>query len=232
MLRAITFQRNVALAAGGATPADQSLDIDKPFLLRKMTATSGAAFGTRIEVAGTPLMRARVPNVNLFGVGALPTILTAPYYIPAGKTIRLDILPLTVAPDTARINFIGVTGTEAEIRALGLNLALIPYWYHGNVALAAGGSNSVLIPTDTDHSFRMIKLISSSTGTYDADITANGDKLTRGFTPNVNTFGTAQLALAIDPFDVNPGEVIQVDALDTSGAPNAVNVTFMGHKVR
>ena len=61
------------------------------------------------------MMLERINKANLFGVGTLPTILTAPTFIASGKTITLDVFPLTANADTAKINFIGVTGTEEEI---------------------------------------------------------------------------------------------------------------------
>lgn len=230
MKKYISFTNRINLL-GGAN-LQPVIPIDVPFLVRRLTANNTAGnFSCQMKLAGRPMSLQRIQQNNHFGISTLPCILTAPGYVPAGSEITLDILNLVALPNTVEVTVHGVTGSEAELAELSDNFKNFPYFYSGNIALGAGVAAPMLITTEADFPFRAIKSIALSTGVFDARIDVNGDCLTRQFMRNLSLFGTAQLPLAMDPYDIAAKSSIKIDLLDTSGFANAIEIVLMGHKV-
>lgn len=230
MKKSISFTARIVLGAGGNNQV--LIPVDVPFLAKKLTANATVGnFSCQTKLAGRPMSLGRIQQNDHFGVSNLPCILTAYGYVNAGSEISLDVLDLSGFAQVVEITFDGITGSVAELSELSDNFKNHPYFYAGNIALLAGQANSIVIQTEADHPFRIVKLMSQRTGAFDSRIDVNGDYLTRQFQRDIALWGTAQLPLAIDPYDVAARSKIQIDVLDTSGLANAIECCLMGHKV-
>ena len=230
MKRYISFTNRIPVGAGANV--QPTIPVDVPFLVRKLTANSTVGlFSCQTKLAGRPMSLGRITQNNHFGVNTLPCILTAPGYVPAGSEIGLDILDLSGFAQVVEITFHGVTGNEKELAEISENFKHLPYFYAGAVALAPLGAFPLVIQTEADAPFRIIKLMAANVGAFDARIDVNGSYLNRQYQRNVSLFGTAQLPLAIDPYDVAARSKIQIDLLDTSGFAKPLEIVLMGHKV-
>jgi len=232
MKKSISFTNRSNLGAGAGAILPAIIPVDVPFLVKKLTANSTVGnFSCQTKLGGRPMSLGRIQQNDHFGVSNLPCVLTAYGYVPAGSEISLDFLDLSGFAQVVEVTFDGITGTEQELAELSENFKYHPYFYAGNIALAGGQANSIVIQTEADYPFRAIKLMSQRTGAFDSRIDVNGDYLTRQYQRDISLWGTAQLPLAIDPYDVAARSKIQIDVLDTSGLANAIECVLMGHKV-
>lgn len=132
--------------------------------------------------------------------------------------------------------------TPAE-RAMVLGQDL-PFWYPINLALAASAQSVGTVTMDNDADFELREIIASSTGAFQIQIT---DRYTsRPMMPfnvpnnaganvfginNVNLFGTAQLPFILPiPYTLLRTSTLAVTVLDTSAAPNTIQLAFWGYK--
>lgn len=233
MLRSVILKKDIIVPIGTSgvpvTP-NPEIVVDIPFLLRKLTAYSAYDFAANIHIGGRPMSPRAIPRANLFGIGTNPFILTAPGYIPRRQSISIAAAPLTANADTLELVFIGLTGTEEELIRVSDNFKYFPFFYPGEIILTANQSDTLLINTETDKPFRGIKLMAESTGAFQVELSVDGTPWTRGRVRNTTIFGTAQLPLIVDPFDIPPGGIIRCDVTDLSGAGNTIKINIAGHK--
>ncbi|MBA7496797.1 hypothetical protein ES702_07406 [subsurface metagenome] len=230
MIKPIIFKKSITLTASQSLTG-QKRPIDVPFLLGKLTASATGIFKTRLDLNGKPMSRDQIANANLFGVSTYPMILSAFGHVPFNGEITIDITDLSAAPNVVNLVFIGLTGTENELKELTDNYLNFPYFYSGEKTLLSTGEDKAVIKADVDYPFRMVQLMAAKTGIFDAEIKINNDSLNRGRMPDTTLFGTAQLPMIIEPYDVKRGGIIETDLKDTSVAGNTVKLAFGGYKV-
>lgn len=234
MLKPLIYKKEFSLTSGEVLQGEKRT-IDAPFLLEKLVSFQTGIFSARLNLDGRPMSRRNIINTNQFGISTFPYVLTAPGYVPYNSDITIDITDLSLAGNTVKLIFIGLTGTEKELSDLTDSFLNFPYFYSDEITIAGSDEDKLIIKTDVDHTFRIIQLMSTQTGIFDAEIKVNNNSINRGRMPNSTLFGTAQLPLIIDPYDTGikgrQGGIIEFDLLDTSTSSNIIRPTLGGHKV-
>lgn len=118
-----TGRPSAALAVGGSSVANITIQADSDFLVEKMTFNADAAGATQTDSSrllpnvhvqlentgsGRKLMSVQFPLTGLFGYGALPFILPRSYLFPASSTLQISLLSFEAAVTPfITLNFIG-----------------------------------------------------------------------------------------------------------------------------
>lgn len=112
-----------ALAAGGSSTVNITIQADSDFLIEKLTYNADAAGATQTDSSrllpnvqvlientgsGRKLMSVQFPLTGIFGYGALPFILPRTYLFPASSTLQIQLLSFEAAVTPfITLNFIG-----------------------------------------------------------------------------------------------------------------------------
>ena len=124
--------------------------------------------------------------------------------------------------------------TLGQAEAAGVQYHLEPAIYVYDVALLA--SQQLLSQPrgiDGDSDFEWLALAGTSTGTFDVNVQlASGRRIANAWVNSVNIVGTAQFPVALPVAALFPRSgAINIDIRDTSGAPNTVQLIFIGRKL-
>ena len=103
-----------------------------------------------------------------------------------------------------------------------------PYTYLVNAALLAlGGAQPTL--QIQNNNFRALFVTGTQTGAYTLRMRVNGRQFDNAAVNNANLVGTAAAPMPLPvPVEWPKGAVVEFELTDTSGAPNAVQLAFIG----
>lgn len=111
----------------------------------------------------------------------------------------------------------------------------VPFDYVIDEVLAAGGDQiQRALQFDRDSPFEMIWLVATQTGIFTSQFTdgATGRQLDNLPVNNANRFGTAQLPFPlVEPYIWAPGASLNYILVDTSAAPNTIQIVLKGYKL-
>lgn len=117
---------------------------------------------------------------------------------------------------------------QQAITEIFYDYALPPVVVAGNAAL----TTQIVINQDAD--FMAFWLISNSSGGFNCRFgdAGRGWYFMSGLIANVNLFGTALLPFPmLPPYTFKAQGAITIDLVDTSGAPNTIQIVFSGKKI-
>ncbi|MCI0402699.1 MAG: zinc finger-like domain-containing protein [Acidobacteria bacterium] len=110
----------------------------------------------------------------------------------------------------------------------------VPFDYVLDRVLAANENFPGVITFDRDAPFEWVWLVATQTGTFTTRFTdqATGRQFENLPVNNANRFGTAQLPFPlVEPYIFAPGTAFGITLVDTTAAPNTVQLVLKGYKL-
>lgn len=213
---------------------------DSYFVVKRLAAISTSTFTTRIYNGSTGRVYSdvRVNNANIWGTIQLPNVLLDPMVLPPNSNVLLDLTDSSGSTNTIQCVLVGYRWFDLSKPPVfgrrGVRLEWFQYSAVPDAAIAGNGKTIVQTRVDADSDFILRKLIATSTGTFQAQISDSGSKdvWMDQYIRNANLFGTTQYPNVLPkPRLIRRNSTIQTEIEDVSGSSNTVQIIYEGAKI-
>ena len=206
------------------------------FQLQWMTMVSTAGtFQVRIadDASGQNWQNEMTDVRNIFGTVQDPAILISPMILRANALISIDVQNTSGLAGSIEFNFGGYQIPTLQFP--GFAKARPDQWFQYMTRTTLGGGNldTMRITVQSDSTFQVHKINSISTGDYRLRLidSASGQAWSDRLIRNGNMAGTAQKPrVMMNPKNVKPNSVIQLEVQNLIGGANTVEVVLEGVK--
>jgi hypothetical protein len=236
----------IGAVIGTTGQAQVTTQRDSYFVVQKLVALSTGTFQTQIKEGGTGYLLSD-PNVfinrdNLFGTAQRPNILIDPLVIPPSSLLIFSLVNGIAGANTFEMVLEGYKHYDLSNPPIVAAQDIVkPYkgavkWfqYAQNISSLGGARSSNPIRVSSEANFVIRKYVASSTGAFTVNIVSTGAATPLMDSPvsNANFFGTAQRPNIIHKSRwVRKNSTLQIEVVDTSAAPNAIQIVLEGAKI-